>query len=69
MSEFGVGDVICPRSGIVSAEDLKVYFYFLVYPFGFSVRLRVVGGGEGQIILQESSKFSSQGGCKLGTTV
>ena len=47
MSEFGVGDVIGPRSGVVSTEDPKVCFDFLVYSFGFSVRLRVVGSGEG----------------------
>ena len=47
VSEFGMGDVICPRSGIVPTEDLKVRFNFLVYPFSFSVQLRVVGGGEG----------------------
>ena len=47
VSEFGVGDVISPGSGVVSAEDSKVCFDFLVYSFGFSVRLGVVGGGEG----------------------
>ena len=47
VSEFGVGNVIGPRSGVVPAEDLEVRFDFLVYSFGFSVRLRVIGGGEG----------------------
>ena len=47
VGEFGVGDVISPRSGVVSAEDSKVRFHFLVYSFGFSVRLGVVGGGAG----------------------
>ena len=46
VGEFGVGDVIGPRSRVVSTEDPKVRFYFLVYSFGFSVRLGMVGGGE-----------------------
>ena len=37
MSEFGVGDVIGPRSRVVSTEDPKVHFDFLVYLFSFSV--------------------------------
>ena len=37
MGEFSMGDVICPRSGVVSAEDSEVHFNFLVYPFSFSV--------------------------------
>ena len=47
MSEFGVGDVISPGSGVISAEDSKVRFDFLVYPFSFSIRLGVVGSGQG----------------------
>ena len=47
MSEFGVGDVISPRSGVVPTEDPEVCFYFLVYSFGFSIRLGMVGSGEG----------------------
>ena len=47
VSKFGMGDVIGPRSGVVSTEDLKVHFNFLVYSFGLSIRLRVVGSGEG----------------------
>ena len=47
MGEFGTGDVICPRSGVVPTEDPEVHFNFLVYLFGFSIQLRVVGGGKG----------------------
>ena len=69
VSEFGVGNVVGPRSGIVSTKDLKVHFNFLVHPFSFSVRLRVVGSRERKIIFQELSKFSSEGGCELGASV
>ena len=34
VSEFSVGDVIGPGSGVVSTEDSEVRFDFLVYPFG-----------------------------------
>ena len=69
MSEFSVGNVVGPRSRIVSTKDSKVHFNFLVYPFGFSVRLRVVGSRERKIIFQELSEFSSKGGCELGAPV
>ena len=69
VSEFGVGDIIGPGSRIISTEDSKVCFDFLVYPFGFPVRLGVVGGGKGKVVFQEFSQFSSKGGCKLGSSV
>ena len=47
MSEFGMGDVIGPGSGVISTEDSKVRFDFLVYLFSFTIGLGVVGGGEG----------------------
>ena len=50
VSKFCMGDVISPGPGVISTEDLKVSFKFLVYSFGFSIRLRVVGGGEGKVI-------------------
>ena len=37
MGEFGMGDAISPRSRVVSIEDLKVHFNFLVYPFSLSI--------------------------------
>ena len=47
VSEFGVGDVIGPGSRVVSTEDPKVCFDFLVYLFSFSVGLGMIGSGEG----------------------
>ena len=46
MGKFGVRNVVSPGSRIVPTEDLKIGFYFLVYPFGFSISLWVIGGGE-----------------------
>ena len=47
VSEFGVGDVIGPGSRVISTEDSEVRFDFLVYLFGFSIQLGLIGGGEG----------------------
>ena len=69
MSEFGMGDVISPGSRVISTEDLEVGFDFLVYSFGFSIQLGMISGGEGQVVFQEVSEFSSEGGGKLGSLV
>ena len=53
MSEFSESDVLCPRSGVRAAEDPEIGFYFLVDTFGFPIRLRVVGSGEGKFITEE----------------
>ena len=53
--EFCEGNVLCPGSRIGATEDPKVSFYFLVDLLSFSVRLRVVGGGEGEFITEEFS--------------
>ena len=47
VGEFGVGDVISPRSRVIATEDSEIRFNFLVYLFSFSVRLGMVGSGEG----------------------
>ena len=55
MGEFCEGNVLCPGSRVGAAEDLQVGFYFLVNSFSFSVSLRVIGGGEGELIAEEFS--------------
>ena len=69
MSELSMGDVIGPGSGVISTEDSKVHFDFLVYPFSFPIRLGVVGGGKGKVVFQEFSQFSSKGGGELGASI
>ena len=69
VSELCVGDVVGPRSGVISTEDLKERLDFLVYLFSFSVRLGVIGGGKGKVVFQEFSQFSSKGGGELGALV
>jgi len=48
---------------------VEVSFYFLVDMFGFSIGLRVVSGGKGEVIVENSSKFSSECGGELWTTI
>ena len=69
VGEFSMEDVVGPRSRVLSTEDLKVCFNFLVYPFGFSIQLGMIGCEEGKVVLQEFSKLSGEGGRELGTTV
>ena len=53
VGEFSKGDVLSPRSRVRAAEDSKISLYFLVHTFGFSISLRVVGGGKGEFITKE----------------
>ena len=65
MGKFCVGNRFRPRCGIIAAEDTKVGLDFLVDSFSFAVGLWVIGSREGEVIVQEFSKFSSKGGCEL----
>ena len=47
MRKLGMGNRFRPGHRVIATEDPKVSLDFLVYSFGFSVRLRVVGSGEG----------------------
>ena len=42
---------------VVGTEDVEIGFEFLIGSFGLSVGLRVVGGGEFDIIFQEMGEF------------
>ena len=61
VSEFGMSYQICPQDGIISTEDPEVCFNFLVDPFCFCVRLGVIGGREGEIVVKEFFKFLGEG--------
>ena len=51
------------------AKDLKVCFQFLVDMFRFTISLRVVSGGKGEVVLKESGEFPSEGRCKLRAAI
>ena len=51
VSEFCMGDRFGPRCGIIAAEDTKVGLNFLVDSFRFTIRLWVIGGREGKVVM------------------
>ena len=55
VGKFSMRYQLCPSGGVISAEDLKVGFDFLVHSFSFSVGLGVVGGREGEVVVKEFS--------------
>ena len=67
--EFSGSEETGPRLRIVGAEDSKIGFDFLVSAFGLSVSLRMVGGGEADIVMEESGEFSSEGRGELGSSI
>ena len=53
--KFSSGEEVQPSFGVVGAEDAEICFYLLVSAFCLSICLRVVGGREFDVILEESS--------------
>ena len=49
--EFGMGNRLKQRCGIIATEDAKIGFYFLVYSFSFTIGLWVISGGKGKVIM------------------
>ena len=69
MGKFRVGDLVSPGTRVGPAEDPKVCFNLLVDTFCFTVRLGVIGGGQGEVIVQEFSKLLGKGRGELWATV
>ena len=67
--EFCRGKELYPFSRVVGAKDAKISFEFLIGSLSLSIRLRMVGRGEANIILEEMSKFLSEGRGKLRASV
>ena len=67
--EFCHGKKFRPFRRLVFSKDPKVGFELLVDPFGFAVSLRVVSGGEGNVVIKEVGKFSSEGRAELGASI
>ena len=55
MSKLSMGDGVGPRGGLVPTENAEACFNFLVDALSFSVSLWVIGSGEGEVILKNSS--------------
>ena len=58
-----------PASGVVGTKYSKVGFNLLIGSFSLSVGLWMIGGGEFNIVFEESGEFSSQGGGELRASV
>ena len=54
MVEFGGGEELHPFSRVIGAEDAEISFEFLIGSLSLSVSLRVVGGGESYVVVEES---------------
>ena len=65
MDEFCVGDLVGPGTWVASTEDPKICFNFLVDMFCFAVGLRMIGGGQGEVVVKKFSEFLSKGRGKL----
>ena len=54
MVEFGGGKELHPFSRIVGAEDVEISLEFLISSLSLSIGLRVVGGGELYVVVEET---------------
>ena len=54
MVEFCGGEELCPFSRVIGAEYAEIGFEFLISSFSLSVGLRVVGGGELYVVVEEA---------------
>ena len=59
--EFHMGNFVSPGSGIRSTKDPQIGFNSLVDLFSFSIRLRMVGGGEREIVVEELPECFGKG--------
>ena len=54
MVEFCGREELCPFRWVIGAEYAEIGFEFLICSFGLSVGLRVVGGGEPYVVIEET---------------
>ena len=69
MLEFGECKELGPLMGITGAEDAKVSFDFLIGSLGLSVSLRVVRGGESNVVFEDSGELLGKRRGELGSSV
>ena len=65
MVEFSGGKELYPFSWVVGAEDAEISLEFLIGSFSLSVGLRVVGGGESYVVVEEACQFSCESRSEL----
>ena len=54
MVKLSGGEKVCPFPRVVGTEDAEICFNLLIGSFCLSIRLRVIRGGEFDIIVEES---------------
>ena len=54
MVEFGRGEELHPFSWVIGAEDAEIGLELLIGSFGLSIGLRMVGGGESYVVVEET---------------
>ena len=54
MVEFCRGEELCPFSWVIGTEYVEIGLEFLIGSFSLSVGLRVVGGGESYVVVEET---------------
>ena len=69
VGKLHMGDLISPGTWVGSTEDLEVCFNLLVDTFCFTIRLWMVGSGEGEVIVQEFSKLLGEDRGELQTSI
>jgi hypothetical protein len=69
VDELGRCQELGPIIGVVGAKDPKIGFYFLIGSFSLAIGLRVISGGKTDIVLEDPSQFSGEGGGELRTTI
>ena len=54
MVEFSSGKKFSPFLRVIGAKDSEISFEFLIGSFGLSISLRMVGGGESDIVVEKT---------------
>ena len=69
VGELCIGNLVSPGTQVRSIKDPKVHFNLLVDTFCFTIGVRVIGGGEGEVIVEEFSELLDEGGGELWATI
>ena len=69
MVKLSSGKEVRPFPRVVGTEDVEVCFNLLIGLFCLSIHLRVIHGGEFDIVVEELCQFSGKGRCELWASV
>ena len=63
--KFHGGKELYPFSWVIGIENMKICFKFLIGSLSLTISLRMISGGQANIICEEASKFFGEGRSKL----